>query len=107
MKNLTKAPKPDFWQHHFKTMRPNFLKLTAFLTKDERLRLKKCNFRLKIHGQAMLGTVQYVAQYPDGTSTRTLETRTQFLRGPFQLSVNKVFRMKAEHFSFKMKVLAI
>lgn len=57
MKNLTKAPKPDFWQHHFKTMRPNFLKLTAFLTKDERLRLKKCNFRLKIHGQAMLGTV--------------------------------------------------
>ena len=51
--------------------------------------------------------VQYVAQYPDGTSIRTLETRTQFLRGPFQLSVNKVFRMKAEHFSFKMKVLAI
>ena len=51
--------------------------------------------------------VQYVAQYPDGTSIRTLETRTQVLRGPFQLSVNKVFRMKAEHFSFKMKVLAI
>ena len=57
LKNLTKAPKPDFWQHHFKTVRPNFLKLTAFLAKDERLRLKKCNFRLKIHGQAMLGTV--------------------------------------------------
>ena len=53
------------------------------------------------------GAIQYVAQYPDGTSIRTLETRTQFLRGPFQLSVNKVFRMKAEHFSFKMKVLAI
>ena len=51
--------------------------------------------------------VQYVAQYPDGTSIRTLETRTQFLRRPFQFSVNEVFRMKAEHFSFKMKVLAI
>ena len=51
--------------------------------------------------------LQYVAQYPDGTSIRTLETKTQFLRRPFQLSVNEVFRMKAEHFSFKMKVLAI
>ena len=51
--------------------------------------------------------VQYVAQYPDGTSIRTLETKTQFLRRPFQFSVNEVLRMKAEHFSFKMKVLAI
>ena len=51
--------------------------------------------------------IQYVAQYPDGTSIRTLETKTQFLRRPFQFSVNEVFRMKAEHFSFKMKVLAI
>ena len=50
--------------------------------------------------------VQYVAQYPDGTSIRTLETKTQFLRRTFQFSVNEVFRMKAEHFSFKMKVLA-
>ena len=50
--------------------------------------------------------LQYVAQYPDGTSIRTLKTKTQFLRRPFQLSVNKVFRMKAEHFGFKMKVLA-
>ena len=40
-------------------------------------------------------------------SGHLIETRTQFLRGPFQLSVNKVFRMKAEHFSFKIKVLAI
>ena len=47
------------------------------------------------------------AQYPDGTSIRTLETKTQFLRRPFQFSVNEVFRMEAEHFSFKMKVLAI
>ena len=51
-------------------------------------------------------SVQYVAQYPDGTSIRTLKTKTQFLRRPFQFSVNEVFRMKAEHFSFKMKVLA-
>ena len=50
--------------------------------------------------------LQYVAQYPDGTSIRTLKTKTQFLRRPFQLSVNEVFRMKAEHLSFKMKVLA-
>ena len=50
--------------------------------------------------------VQYVAQYQGGTSIRTLKTKTQFLRRPFQLSVNEVFRMKAEHFSFKMKVLA-
>ena len=50
--------------------------------------------------------IQYVAQYPDGNSSRTLKTKTQFLRQPFQLSVNEVFRMKAEHFSFKMKVLA-
>ena len=27
-------------------------------------------------------------------------------RRPFQFSVNEVFRIKAEHFSFKMKVLA-
>ena len=40
-------------------------------------------------------------------SIRTLETKAQFLRRPFQFSVNKVFQMKAEHFSFKMKVLAI
>ena len=45
--------------------------------------------------------LQYVAQYPDGTIIRTLETKT------FQLSVNEVFWMKAEPFSFKMKVLAI
>ena len=43
--------------------------------------------------------VQYVAQYPDGTSIRTLQTKTQFLRRPFQLSVNEVFRMKAESVS--------
>ena len=49
---------------------------------------------------------QCVAQYPDGTSIRTLKTKTQFLRRPFQFSVNEVFRMNAEHFSFKMKVLA-
>jgi len=47
--------------------------------------------------------VQYVAQYPDGTSIRTLKTKTQFLRCSFQLSVNKVCRMKAEHFGYKMK----
>ena len=41
--------------------------------------------------------VQYVAQYPDGTSIQTLETKTQFLRRPFQFSVNEPFRMKAEH----------
>ena len=50
--------------------------------------------------------LRYVAQYPDGTSIRTLKTKTQFFRRPFHLSVNEVFRMKAEHFSFKMKVLA-
>ena len=50
---------------------------------------------------------QYVAQYPDGTSIRTLKTKTQFLRRPSQFSVNEVFQMKAEHFSFKMKVLTI
>ena len=53
-----------------------------------------------------IAIVQYVAQYPDGTSIRTLETKTQFFRRPFHLTVNEVFRMEAEHFSFKMKVLA-
>ena len=64
----------------------------------------KCVFPLFTSCKA----IQYVAQYPDGTSIRTLKTKTQFLRGPFQLSVNEVFFevMKAEHFSFKMKVLA-
>ena len=38
--------------------------------------------------------LQYVTQYPDDTSIRTLETKTQFLRRPFQFSVNEVFRMK-------------
>ena len=32
--------------------------------------------------------------------------QNSILRRPFQLSVNEVFRMKAEHFGFKMKVLA-
>ena len=50
--------------------------------------------------------ILYVAQVPAGTSMRPLKTKTQFLRRPFQFSVNEVFRMKAEHFSFKMKVLA-
>ena len=50
--------------------------------------------------------IQYVAQYPDGTSIRTLKTKTQILRRPFQLSVNEVFGMKAEHCSLKMKLLA-
>ena len=35
-----------------------------------------------------------------------LKTKTQFLRRPFQFPVNEVLRMKAEHFNFKMKVLA-
>ena len=48
--------------------------------------------------------IQHVAQYPDGTSIRTIKTKTQSLRRPFQLSVNEVFRMKADHFGFKMKV---
>ena len=48
----------------------------------------------------------YVAQYLAGTSMPPLKTKTQFLRRPFQFPVNEVFRMKAEHFSFKMKVLA-
>ena len=52
-------------------------------------------------------SLQYVAQYPDGTSIRTLEAKTQFLRRPFQFSVKEVFRMRAEYFGFKMKVLAI
>ena len=38
-------------------------------------------------------------------SIRTLKTKTQFLRRPFQFLVNEVFPMKAEHFSLKMKVL--
>ena len=65
--------------------------------------------RLTKQGKKLSPTcmLQYVAPYPDGTSIRTLETKTQFLRHPFQLSVNEVFRMKDEHFSFKIKVLAI
>ena len=39
-------------------------------------------------------------------SIRALKTKTQFLRGPFQISVNEVFQTKAEHFGFKMKVLS-
>ena len=60
-----------------------------------------------LHQFHYFAKVQYVAQYLDSTSIRTLETKTQFLRRSFQFSVNGVFRMKAEHFSFKMKVLAI
>ena len=54
----------------------------------------------------MLVRLQYVAQYLAGTSIWPLKTKTQFLRRLFQFSVNEVFRMKAEHFSFKVKVLA-
>ena len=39
-------------------------------------------------------------------SIRPLKTKTQFLRRLFQFAVNEVFRMKTEHFSFKMKALA-
>ena len=35
-----------------------------------------------------------------------LKQKKIFLRRPFQFSVNEVFRMKAEHFSFKMKFKA-
>ena len=63
--------------------------------------------KFSMSARVFLDSLQYVAQYPDGTSMQTLETKTQFLRRPFQFSVNEVFRMKAEHFSFKMKVLAI
>ena len=35
-----------------------------------------------------------------------VKTKTQFLRRCFQFLVNEVFRMKAEHFCSKMKVLA-
>ena len=36
--------------------------------------------------------VQCVAQYPDSTSIlRTLKKKTQFLKRPFQFSVNEVF----------------
>ena len=62
---------------------------------------------MKVQHLLIPQTVQYVAQYPDSTSIRTLETKTQFFRRRFQFSVNEVIRMKAEHFSFKMKFLAI
>ena len=51
-------------------------------------------------------TLKNIQLYPDGTGIRTLKTKTQFLRRPFQLSVNKVFRTKVEHFGFKVRVLA-
>ena len=63
-------------------------------------------FSADTFSRTVCSTIQYVAQYPDGTSIRTLKTKTQFLRRPFHFSVNEVFRMKAQHFSFKMKVLA-
>ena len=47
-----------------------------------------CQFCAKI--QFLVLQVQYVAQYPDSTSIRTLETKTQFFRRPFQFSVNEV-----------------
>ena len=50
---------------------------------------------------------RWVPLYLVGTSIRTLKTKTQFLRCPFQFSVNEVFRTKADHFSFKIKILAI
>ena len=76
-------------------------------TEDLKMGAMRVCYLQKIGRHSDVFMVQYVAQYPDGTSFRTLETRTQFLRDPFQLSANKVFRMKAEHFSFNMKVLAI
>ena len=71
------------------------------------IRVKKgCGFRnIRIRVDVGQG-LQCVAEYPDGTSIRTLKTKTQFFWRPFQLSVKEVFRMKAEHFSFKIKVLA-
>ena len=61
---------------------------------------------MKFFIQCFALPLQYVAQYPDGTSIRTLKTKTQFLRRPFQLSANEVFQKKAEHFTFKIKVVA-
>ena len=46
---------------------------------------------------------EYIAWiYSMLSSIRTLETKPQYSRRPFQFSVNEVFRMKAKHFSFKM-----
>ena len=67
-----------------------------------------CIFAFYVYGvKTAHQTLQRVAQYPDSTSIRTLETKTQFLRRPFQFLLNELLQMKAEHFSFKMKVLAI
>ena len=58
-------------------------------------------------GKKPLVSVKYVAQYPDGTSIRTLQTKTQFLsEGPYSVLGKRSVSMKGEHFSFKMKVLA-
>ena len=73
---------------------PTFLKLVLV-----------CFFTVVLVDSIFISWLQYVSQYPDGTSIPPLKTKTQFLRRPFQLSVNEVFGMKAEYFSFKMKVL--
>ena len=59
-------------------------------------------FSADTFSRTVCSTIQYVAQYPDGTSIRTLKTKTHFLRRRFQFSVNEVFRMKARHFIFKV-----
>ena len=63
-------------------------------------------FRVVLADSIFISWLQYVAQDPDGPSIWTVKTKTQFLKRPFQFSVNEVFQMKAEHISFKMKVLA-
>ena len=49
-------------------------------------------------------TLQYVAQYPDGTSIRTLKTKTQFLRRPFSYRQTKYFKRKLNISALRQKL---
>ena len=82
---------------------PLFFKF-ALKIKTWQVSRRGLKFCYKTENHKTTSLVQYVAQYSDVTIIRTLKTKTQFFS--FQLSVNEVVQMKAEHLSFKMKVLA-
>ena len=53
---------------------------------------QKNNLRFFLHYDniyPMRQLLQFIAQCPDGTSIQTLETKAQFLKHPFQFSVNE------------------
>ena len=98
----------SFWHHNIcgSTHRWQLRKKTNCLLHFRVLNLINFSMNLSLAARSVLliSKRQYTVCCP--VSGRYQYAETQFLRRTFQLSVNEVFPMKAEHFSFQKEVLA-